>query len=414
MHRGQQRTAERDLTISRMQGPAFNSMAKRRKIEGGPGKASLATVPPPSTPGPDRETTSFLLPNGYTFGIGWKPVPPWVENLHVELSALLVDSTVDWAEEALKIAQKEERKEPGSSFPPNHSRVIVRTALARIGFMSVGSVDRYPDGRHVENKAPGAPTYFRFPDATFEVRFSESDQLVRLDRLFTTAERVRNYLAFNAMMQLPVAAVMSSRGFLWPEKMDCDPRSYAPPHAPRDEGEFRSWCRMYDDIYAGTKRLITRVHPDGPLGRAISLVGESIWSRDHEERFFYAWRALEVVGNLDLSTARRQFKSGDKDALKSYLSYGADALSQSQPVRIEALAKVTVSLGRRAPAVPTNQVEAFYELRNAIAHGDVSAEQHARILKTAPELITLAKQVVNQLAIESLPGEAEGSGPAEQ
>ena len=90
------------------------------------------------------------------------------------------------------------------------------------------------------------------------------------------------------------------------------PRAIRATRAPESDEQRHAWDGMFQATYERTAKLLERIPPDSPLGRAVSLVGEAIWTVDPEERFFYAWRAVEVVANFDLSEARRRLQNGDE------------------------------------------------------------------------------------------------------
>lgn len=360
------------------------SMSRRRR-EG-------ARLPPaPVSPPTENEPRT-----GYTLGIAWKPFPPGLQSVKLGVTALMVDSKVDWGQKALDAAYEEQRREP--DLGPNKCRVIVRTALASLSFQKVGEVERFADGRVIENKAQGTLVTYAPPNETFEKRFSEPDRTVLVDRLLSAAERVRNYLAFCAKMPLSSVGVITGPSFLAPIRMECPPERYAPPGPPESEEQRTTWDGMFHATYERTDRLLKEIPPESPLGRAISLVGEAIWTVDPEERFFYAWRALEVVANFDLSEARRRLHSGDEAYATGYLRRGIPRLLGSSELRLDALLKVQASMETRKPDLSSDKVADYYELRNAIAHGDVSAEQHAAITKATGEITSLALDVVNRWA----------------
>lgn len=358
-------------------------MSKRRR--------EVAKPPTPSSP--DHPSKNELQ-EGYTLGIAWKPFPPGLQSVKVGVAALMVDSKSDWGQKALDLAYEKHRREPETD--PNKCRVIIRTALAALSLQKVGEVERFTDGRVIENKVPGEVISYAPPQGTFEKRFTEPNRTVLVDRLLSTAERVRNYLAFCAKMPLSSVGVVSGPSFLAPVRMDCPPERYAPPGPPESDEQRAAWDEMFRTTYDRTDRLLNEIPPDSPLGRAVSLVGEAIWTVDPEERFFYAWRALEVVANFDLSEARRRLQHGDETYAVGYLRRCVPRLLGSNELRLDALLRVQASMETRKPDLSPEKVAGYYGMRNAVAHGDVSAEQHATITKASGEITSLALDVVNR------------------
>jgi hypothetical protein len=365
------------------------AMSKRRR------NGARAPGPPPQVPPSESEPNE-----GYKLGITWKPFPPGLQSVKLGVTALMVDSKVDWGQNALDSAYEKHRREPEAD--PNKCKVIISTALASLSFQKVGEVERFADGKVIENKVPGEVVTYVPPQSIFEKRFTEPDRTVLVDRLLSTAERVRNYLAFCARMPLSAIGVVSGPSFLAPVRMECPPERYAPPGPPETDEQRAMWDGMFRTAYDRTDKLLNEVPPDSPIGRAVSLVGESIWTVDPEERFFYAWRAMEVVANFDLSEARRRLQNGDETYAIGYLRRGVPRLLGSNELRLDALLKVQASMEIRKPELAPEKIVGYYDLRNAIAHGDVSAEQHAAITKAAGEITSLALDVVNRWT-EELP-----------
>ena len=364
-------------------------MSKRRR-EG-------AEPPPP--PSPD-DPSEHEPQEGYTLGITWKPFPAGLQSVKLGVTALMVESKSDWGQKALGLAYEKHRREPETE--PNKCRVIIRTALAPLSFQKMGEIERFANGRVIESKVPEEVVTYAPPQGTFEKRFAETDRTVLVDRLLLTAERVRNYLAFCAKMPLSSVGVVSGPSFLAPVRMDCPPERYAPPGPPESDEQRAAWDGMFRATYDRTDRLLNEIPPDSPLGRAVSLVGEAIWTADPEERFFYAWRALEVVANFDLSEARRRLQHGDETYAVGYLRRGVPSLLGSNELRLNGLLRVQASMETRKPDLSPEKIAGYYDLRNAVAHGNVSVEQHAMITEATGEITSLALDVVNRWSDELL------------
>ena len=340
---------------------------------------------------------------GNTLGIVWNPLPSGVEKLNTVLTGIVVPDTRQWMEGALEHAYKVEGMPYRDQIPPNLYRVVVCTALAPVGFQRFGEVTRYADGRMEQSQSDGEVAWFTPPNAVFDLRFTETDLLTGVDRMFSTTERVRNYIAFVSLMVVPIAVVYSSKSFFTGMRYEAPTDGYAPQRMPATNKEVESVTRGYGDSFDNARKLLLGIPPESPLGRAVSLIGEAICTRDTEERFFYAWRALEVLGNFDLSHARKQATEGDRDAARPYIERGVDTLLNAQPVKVDALAKVAVSVRTRDPSVSEVKIDEFYELRNAIAHGDVTIPQHARILPLSAEVLMLARKLVAQAVFGEYP-----------
>jgi hypothetical protein len=348
-------------------------------------------------PGPARVDERGQPGPTYTFRIDWNPLPPGVEKMHAAAVALMTDGKEDWGQKALDEAYAELRRVPLTSLTPNSCRVVVRSAFVPLAYQQFMEIDRFADGRMGSTNEQKELIKLRLPNATIVRRFSEADPFVRVARMYSSAERVRNYWTFVTGVAIPVVAVVASPQYLAPLRMECSPERYAPNESPKSPEESAKIIQAFENASRRTESLLDAESPDSPQGRAISLVGEAIWTQDAEERFFYSWRALEVVANRDLREVRKQVESGNRDAAVPYFRMGAATLVESGATRLDPFVKVAVSLAARAPEVPLSDVEEYYRLRNAIAHGDVSTVDQAEILRRSGMITGLALKVVNDL-----------------
>ena len=338
-------------------------------------------------------------PNTYTITIGWNPLPPAVERVGARVVTLFVDERVDWAGRAMNETLARAASPPRPALDPGKCRVLIRTALPKMG-LRAAQMDHFADGRNETRELLEKPLFVSPHDTEFERRFSEADQLKRVDRATMIAERVRNYLAYSAEMPLPLVGAFVSAEFLLPFQMDCPPQRYGPEIGPDLSALARTWYRRLDLAYDQTRRLLDRLTPDEPLARAISLVGEAVWTPDAEERFFYAWRALEVIGNADLSTARRSLAAGNAAPSQPYLALNADALLEKSQIKLDPSQLVEVSVAARAPDLNPNPTRDYYDLRNAVAHGDVPPEKHLAIKNRSTEIVALAYRLTKSVLSE--------------
>jgi hypothetical protein len=223
-----------------------------------------------------------------------------------------------------------------------------------------------------------------------------------------TAERIRNVLAFCVGAPVPLVALLVSGRFLTYLRIDARPIASAPPAAVRgDHQAAEQWYQAFRDRYEAARRLLTTDRPPEPVARAVSLVGEGVCTSDIEERFFYGWRALEVLGHWDLSLARKKAHAGATNAAREYLEATSEPLLQGQNARLDPSRLVEVSLRRRSLVVPDGRISELYALRTSIAHGDVSPEDHLRILKASGEVLGLAHSALAAtLESKNLMGEA--------
>jgi len=326
--------------------------------------------------------------------IGWNPLPEGVESVKVALSAVLTDSTVDWGKRGLDEIYEACGPEPAKGLAEGACKVLVRSVVQPVTFRKVGEIEHFRDGP--DTPVSGKEEDFKVspPNGSFIRRFSEPDRALRIDRLFSTAERIRNYLAYASALALPVVGILVSRDFLYPVRMESSPSQYMPNvGVPFSTERTQEWYKVFEEAYARTQLLLDTLSPSEPSGRAVSLVGESIWTADVEERFFYAWRALEVIASSDLSRARGELSAGNPKPLEPYLERASAALSQGHEFRIDPQVRVEVSVTSRLSAGDAKIVPKLYELRNAIAHGEVTPAQHLEVLNLNLPIVRLARTI---------------------
>ncbi len=133
-------------------------------------------------------------------------------------------------------------------------------------------------------------------------------------------------------------------------------------------------------------------------------MGEGLCAGDPEERFFYCWRALEVLGHWELSNARKRVKAGGASAGIEYFERVSEPLMNGQYARIDGKRLVEVLLQRRNLKAEPLPVSKLYELRDAIAHGDVAPEQQLEILNATPEIVGLAHSATSSTIDAALGG----------
>jgi hypothetical protein len=324
-------------------------------------------------------------------------MPPNVTSQRVQMTAVYA-SKARAMEGAIQTLTEFQRREPHLDLADRVGRIVARTAVEPLSFRSIVEWER--DGRGVRQRGtPDAPVItLTPPNETFVVRFSEVEPMLRFDRLLSTAERIRNLVAFGVGQAVPMAIQLASRNLLHPITYHADPPSNVPREATTgDSVAAEAWYDCFRRGYVDAQLAVSGLAPNAAESRALSLVGEAMWSGDIEERFFYCWRALEVIGNLRLKQARERLRAGEPGASEPYLRAATETLLNGQPAKIDAPVRVKVALSERFPKIDLGRVDEFYDWRNAIAHGDVTTGQHLEILKAGPEIFALAYQSADPL-----------------
>jgi hypothetical protein len=194
---------------------------------------------------------------------------------------------------------------------------------------------------------------------------------------------------------LSVVALIMSKKQLMQLRYESDPAHSGPPNGLHNSAELlQSWYRYLVECYATAQQMLDGLQPESLIGRAVGLTGEAIWTVDPEERFFYAWRALEVIANADLSRARSEYDAGTKSASSPYIDPHLRTYLDKVQVRLEANILVGATIASRLGESQLAKVPQFYELRNAIAHGMITRRQHAAVIEQASSIVECALRVV--------------------
>ncbi|MCI4372585.1 MAG: hypothetical protein L3K02_02940 [Thermoplasmata archaeon] len=330
-----------------------------------------------------------------------KPFPTGVDSQNVTLRAVLSEDK-DHTGAVLRELRAAQGKDPKAGLGPQDCRVVARTAVAPVTFRVVGGFVRTAKG--TEQLSPEGQPVVKLtpPNDEVEVRFSESDPELQIARLFKTAERIRNFLAFCVGQPVPLAVLLASGRFLNYVRLDASPILSAPQDAVQgDAPAAERWYASFRVQYQTARQLLTEARPPEPIGRALSLVGEGLSATDPEERFFYCWRALEVIGHWDLSMARTQFKDKGSSVASEYFEAVSEPLLNSQYARLDAPRLVEISVRQRGLAPSPLTIAHLYQLRSAIAHGDVTPEETLEIMRGSQEIFDLAHASV-ALTLDSL------------
>lgn len=292
---------------------------------------------------------------------------------------------------------KQENADPSGRFKPGHYRVLVRTAFPTISLQDIGGrIERLPEGS-VEEYPPGPEVPLRPPVGEFTKRFSAATDESGADLLFSTARRIRDYLTFTTARVVPLVALMGGKdrvgkAILYPIKFSSEgERSIPPPGLHRTEGGLQRWYDYMASCYVVVRRLLDELAPESPISRAVRLTGEAIWTPDHEERFFYGWRALEVIANDDLRSVRAGVEGGNLDPARPYIEPRLKAWIARERIALDTASMIGVSVRARLPDADLARIPRYLDLRNAIAHGDVTPEQHRDIVNEANGIVGMAR-----------------------
>lgn len=314
----------------------------------------------------------------------------------IVLSAVYSKRDTHPEDDALTELYKVEHSDPSARLRPGHYRVLARTAFSPISLQDVGGRIETLPGPVVQEIPPGPVTELTPPVGQFSKRFSVPVGEEGTDRLFSAAQRIRDYLSFASRRAIPLVAILGGkhrdgRELLYPVRFSADAgRSLPPPGTHRTTESVARWYDFVRETYTLTQRFLEELAPGSPLSRAVTLTGEGIWTTDLEERFFYGWRALEVVANEDLRVARAELESGKGDRSQAYFAPHRMAWLSRERVYLETSTMIETSVKHRLPDADVTRFDKYYELRNAIAHGDVSPEQHLEIVREANNIIGFA------------------------
>jgi hypothetical protein len=264
-----------------------------------------------------------------------------------------------------------ERTEPGWGW------VIARTNLQpyRIGLASGGIKAFYPPQAIIREK----------------VRIQEFPGMASL---FRGAERVRDYVAYATEVAVPLSYVVANRECLFPQVFGSNSIPYYPLHLIAQPDKFEGWVAALRGSLIRAIALLRDAGDATAVGKAIALWGETRWATDVEDAFHYGWRALDVMAKGDFASARTSNLAGDSAPLSRYLAELAEPLSEGKSVRIGEFVKILDTINRRAPGPSRERVRRWNELRGVIAHDFPTGSQSKEILDALPEVLSVARQVV--------------------
>jgi hypothetical protein len=289
-----------------------------------------------------------------------------------------------------------------SKIPPNQCWVVCRSMMAPIYVSSpVTQTVTLTDKPQVVTFPISPETtpiaqVLQPPNGTVIYGFEETDERRQIHGMFLGAKRVRNCLAFLAEVPVPIRYAFASQRILWRESYNVEMiMRYHPEIRGASDEAKREWFSHLEGAFGRAEELLRRIPPMSPLGRAISLVGDAIWSSDIEESFLYAWRAVDVAAKEDFSAVRR-LEGGDRErALERYTSLAADEVSAENHWRGPSVStRIRVTVANRANDVGDEKTKEFNKLRGAIAHDTVDVDQFRRVLENRWEAIHIARRVV--------------------
>ncbi len=245
----------------------------------------------------------------------------------------------------------------------------------------------------------------RPPNGIVVYRFEEPDRQRMIYAMWLGAKRIRNCLSFLSGVPVPIRHAFVAKDLLMWETYDVEHiERYHPLPIHENEATARQWFDRLEASYPKAERLLRDLPPMSPRGRAVSLVGDSIWTWDMEESFLYAWRAIDVVAKLDYDGARRQPVGPLREAaLAPYGPSAGETDASDCGGRVSISKKIRVTVATRAPDFPQEKTRRYNTLRGTVAHDTVDVDQLREIASARWEAQALARHIV----ISAIPGAAE-------
>lgn len=289
-----------------------------------------------------------------------------------------------------------------SKIPPNRCWVVCHSMLAPIYLSSpVTQTVTLTDKPQVITFPISPETtpiarVLQPPNGTVTYGFEEEDERRQIHGMFLGAKRVRNCLAFLAEVPVPIRYAFASQRILWRESYNVEMiMRYHPEIRALSDEATREWFAHLEKAFPRAEELLSRIPPMSPLGRAVSLVGDAIWSSDIEEAFLYAWRAVDVVAKEDFSRVRRLEGEAKAVALARYRALAPDEVLPEEHWRGPSVStRIRVTVSERVQGVADERVREFNKLRGAVAHDTVDVDQFRRVLDCRWEAIHIARKVV--------------------
>jgi hypothetical protein len=205
----------------------------------------------------------------------------------------------------------------------------------------------------------------------------------RFFHLYAAAQRIRNYLAFQFGMQIPVVCKFVGRDYLDDIFMDSDFSACFLLSGLRDQNPEQVWQRFVSG-YERVKELLAKCDPF--YDKIINLYGSSLWSEDITDSYLCRWKIIEMVANKEAKRLRSGEASDFEEILKG---------------RTGTLDKIRMVLRKLVPERDIQDIGKCCELRNRIAHGAISSEAYEMVYEcdniVAPIARDLARMSVSRI-----------------
>jgi hypothetical protein len=212
------------------------------------------------------------------------------------------------------------------------------------------------------------------------------------------ARRIRNYAAFTTSLRLPLAYRMIAKDLLWPQSFGTDFFLYPPELSFRQIAK-EDWVASMTKLFDKSSELLASIPNDSFLDRAIGHLGEAIWTDDIEDSFLRCWRSLETIADWDFLTAKAAFEKSLENTLRPYLEESDLGKVTPRSDKIGKLQRVLVMVRSHSPKTSPELVKEFWDLRNAIAHGEVTHDKYKEILVKRASIFSLAHGIIDSLTV---------------
>jgi hypothetical protein len=170
-----------------------------------------------------------------------------------------------------------------------------------------------------------------------------------------------------------------------------------------DPDEATSFAETLPRRLREVDSLLASVPESGSLDRMAYHMGQAIWTADPVDRFFHAWRVVEVVSEFDFGRARDADAAGNPVPADDYLRAVRAPLLQSGQARIGVRLRIERTLKSRLDLELGNELKLLLGCRDRIAHGSVRTEEVRVATLHGPRLLCIADLLATRVLCESYP-----------
>lgn len=204
--------------------------------------------------------------------------------------------------------------------------------------------------------------------------------------LYVISRRIRNYFAYKFGEKVPLEVRIISKDIVFPIIFN----STTPLNNDIDEvlNHKETADKKFLDKCDDALWLINSIEEDSLIDKLVNLFGSAIWSEDILDTYMYLWRIIELFSKDFISNLSKSNLFEFKNLLKE--NELNDVLSG---FKIEYKVKITIR--KFLPSEDDSKIGRYNELRNEIAHGDITVNTYKRVTSNINQVLEIAKKLTD-------------------